>query len=156
MWKRPSWLFLQWNFDIPESQWIGKICSVWRTILFSTPVIVLYMKRKPDITRPRYGKHVLPFPWFCHSLVMSRFFSPFFTTVEPPVTATSLQWPFFFVPADSPYIDTCLNLSTTATPTKARPQLTAKINCRQRPVFLDTDEKVKNGRDIWSVWRVDV
>ena len=30
-------------------------------------------------------------------------------------TDTSLQRPLFFVPADSPYIDSCLNLSTTVT-----------------------------------------
>ena len=35
-------------------------------------------------------------------------------TVEPPLTATSLQRPFFFL-ADSPYIHSCLNLSTVAT-----------------------------------------
>ena len=35
------------------------------------------------------------------------------TTVEPPLTATSLQWPFLF--GGSPYIDSRLNLSTTAT-----------------------------------------
>ena len=46
-------------------------------------------------------------------------------TVEPPLTAT------FFVPEDSPYIDSCLNLSTTAT---------TKITSQQRPVFSATDE----------------
>ena len=44
-------------------------------------------------------------------------------TVEPLLTATSLQWPLYFVSADSPYIDSYLNLSTTATATKACPQL---------------------------------
>ena len=34
-------------------------------------------------------------------------------TVEPPLAATSPQRPFF--QADNPYIDSCLNLSTTAT-----------------------------------------
>ena len=34
-------------------------------------------------------------------------------TVEPPLIVTSLQRPLFL--ADSPYIDSCLNLSTTAT-----------------------------------------
>ena len=34
--------------------------------------------------------------------------------VEPPLMATSLQWPFFWG-ADSPYIDSCFNLSTMAT-----------------------------------------
>ena len=33
-------------------------------------------------------------------------------TVKPPLVATSLQQPLF--PADSPYIDSCLNLSTMA------------------------------------------
>ena len=44
-------------------------------------------------------------------------------TVEPPLTPTSPQRPLFFVPADSPYIGSYLNLSTTATVTAARPQL---------------------------------
>ena len=44
-------------------------------------------------------------------------------TVEPPLTATSPQRSLFFVPADSPYISSYLNLSTTATATAARPQL---------------------------------
>ena len=43
-------------------------------------------------------------------------------TVEPPITATSLQRPHFFVPADSPYIVSCLKLSTTSTATEAHPQ----------------------------------
>ena len=38
-------------------------------------------------------------------------------------TVTSLQRPLYFVPADSPYIDSYLNLSTTATATKTCPQL---------------------------------
>ena len=41
--------------------------------------------------------------------------------VEPTLTATSLQRPPYFVSADSPCIDSYLNLSTTATATKARP-----------------------------------
>ena len=41
-----------------------------------------------------------------------------------PLTANSLLYGhFFFVPEDSPYIDSCLNLSTTATATKAPPEL---------------------------------
>ena len=35
------------------------------------------------------------------------------STVETPLTATSLQWPFFR--ADKSYTDSCLNLSTMAT-----------------------------------------
>ena len=45
------------------------------------------------------------------------------TTNGLSTTATSLQRPFYFVPADSPYIDSYLNLSTTATATKTCPQL---------------------------------
>ena len=60
------------------------------------------------------------------------------------ITATSLQWPHpFFFPPDSPYIVSCLNLSTTATATEAHPQQ-PKITSRQRP------KKVKNCYEIWS------
>ena len=38
---------------------------------------------------------------------------PFTSTVEPPRTATSLERPYVLV--DSPYIQSCFNLSTTAT-----------------------------------------
>ena len=38
---------------------------------------------------------------------------PAFYTVEPTLTATSMQWTLFLV--DSPYIDSCLNLSKMAT-----------------------------------------
>ena len=43
-------------------------------------------------------------------------------TVEPPQTDTSLQRPNFLVPADSPYIVSYLNLTTTVRATKACPQ----------------------------------
>ena len=33
--------------------------------------------------------------------------------------------------------------------------LKSLITSRQRPIFLPTDEKVQNGYEIWSVWRVD-
>ena len=47
-----------------------------------------------------------------------------FYTVEPPLTATSLGTATSFVlAADSPYIVYCLSLTTTATATKACPQL---------------------------------
>ena len=75
--------------------------------------------------------------------------------VEPPPTATSLHRPLFFVPADSPYIDSYFNPSTTATATKAIVCPTAKKSSLQRPVFSATDGKVKNGYEISSVWRVD-
>ena len=46
-------------------------------------------------------------------------------TVEPSSINGHLSTlrPLFFVPADSPYIDSCSNLSTTVTATKARPQV---------------------------------
>ena len=46
-------------------------------------------------------------------------------TVEPPLTVTSLQRPIFFFGswADSPYVDPCLSLSTTAKATKVCAQL---------------------------------
>ena len=37
-----------------------------------------------------------------------------YNTVKPPLMATSLQRPFFFL-EDSPYIHSCFNLSTMAT-----------------------------------------
>ena len=62
-------------------------------------------------------------------------------TVKPPITAhlsttaTSLKRPRYFVPVDS--LNTSyLNLSTTATATKACVSLTAKITFLHRPVFF--------------------
>ena len=51
-------------------------------------------------------------------------------TVEPPLTATSPQRPLFFVPADSPYITSCLNLSTTATSLQRQRPLKCVPNCQ--------------------------
>ena len=61
------------------------------------------------------------------------------TTVEPPQTITPLQQPLFLVPADSPYIHSYFNLSTTVScPQRRRPLklvlMTAKITSRQQPV----------------------
>ena len=50
-------------------------------------------------------------------LAGSDFHARWARTVEPPLTAASSQWPFF-IPADSPYIDSWLSFSTTATATK--------------------------------------
>ena len=54
----------------------------------------------------------------------------------------------FFVLEDSPYIDSCLNLSKIATSVQQQWPLkhvpTPKVTARQRPVFTVTDEKVKN------------
>ena len=58
--------------------------------------------------------------------------SPFFFTVEPPLTTTSLQQPLFL--ADSPYTDSCLNLSTTATFLADSHKLTLVKTSLQRPL----------------------
>ena len=88
--------------------------------------------------------------------------SPFYkVTVEPPLIATSVQRPLYFVPGgggDSPYTDSYLDLSKTATATKACPQLPTS---RQWPVFsveksrmimkFDTyDTLLTNRRTFWS------
>ena len=92
--------------------------------------------------------------WVLHFLVSADL--KLLHAVEPPPTATSLHRPLFFVPVDSPYIDSYLNPSTTATATKASVCPTAKKSSLQRPVFSATDGKVKNGYEISSVWCVDV
>ena len=61
----------------------------------------------------------------------------------------------FFVPASIPYIDSFLNLSATATPTKACHQL-AKNNLSTTASFSATDEKVRNGHENWSLRHFDV
>ena len=91
--------------------------------------------------------------WVLHFLVSADL--KLLYAVEPPPTAISLHRPLFFVQEDSPYTDSCLNLSTTATATKASVCPTAKTSSLQRPVFSVTDGKVKNGYEISSVWRVD-
>ena len=74
-------------------------------------------------------------------------------TVEPPLTATSLQRPLYCVPAKLYCVHTVTQTSI------QRPALlngkshysvspTAKITSRQPPVFTATDEKVKNGHQI--------
>ena len=78
------------------------------------------------------------------------------------IVATSPQQSLFFVTAGSPYFDSCSNLSVTATslqeqlilPPKRVPNCKKTINNGQ---FLQsTDEKVKNGHEIWSIWRVSL
>ena len=81
--------------------------------------------------------------WVLHFLVSADL--KLLYAVEPPPTATSLHRPLFFVPVDSPYIDSYLNPSTTATATKASVCPTAKKSSLQRPIFSATDGKVKNG-----------
>ena len=58
---------LQWNLDV-TTLYITK-SSVLRTTLF-TPVIVKYMEKNLDITKPRYSEQILPVPW---QFVISRF-----------------------------------------------------------------------------------
>ena len=80
-------------------------------------------------------------------------------------TATSLQRSIYFVPEDSPHIDSYLNLSTTATSLqRQRPPphvLTAKITSLQRPVFFPRLIKklrmVTNWHvyDQWQQWYLD-
>ena len=50
--------------------------------------------------------------------------------VEPPLKATSPQRPLLFVPADSPYITSCLNLPTTATSLQRQRPLKWVPNCQ--------------------------
>ena len=69
-------------------------------------------------------------------------------TVESLLTATSLQRPvFLFRRAVHTVTRVLINLFSTATATKACPQL-PKISSQQRPVFSATDEKVNSGHDI--------
>ena len=58
-------------------------------------------------------------------------------------TATPLQWPLYFVPADSPYIYFYLKLSLIAT------SLQWQITSWQRAVFAVTVEKVKNAHEFF-------
>ena len=68
-------------------------------------------------------------------------------TVEPPLTATSPQRPFFFVPADSPYIGFCLNPALQRQPPVKRVP-NGQYNLLTMAVFSATDEKVKKGHEI--------
>ena len=79
------------------------------------------------------------------------------TNTHLSTTATSLQRPLYFVPADSPYIYSYLKLSLTATslqwqqPLTRVPNNTAKITSRQWPVFSVTDEKVRNAHEFFRM-----
>ena len=37
---------------------------------FLSPVIVKYMEKYLDITKPRYSERFLPVPWFCYSTTL--------------------------------------------------------------------------------------
>ena len=73
-------------------------------------------------------------------------------TVEPPQTDTSLQRPYFLVPADSPYIVFCLNLTTTVRATKACPQ-PAKLPLDNDQFFQQLMKESKIGKkfDLYGV-----
>ena len=69
------------------------------------------------------------------------------STVEPPLTATSPQRLFFFVPADSPCIGSCLNPALQRQrPIKRVPN--GQYNLLTTTVFSVTVEKVKKGHEI--------
>ena len=59
---------IQWNLDITNF-YITKVLDT--TTIFFTLVIVKYMKKNLDITKPRYSEHFLPVPW---PFVISRFY----------------------------------------------------------------------------------
>ena len=72
-------------------------------------------------------------------------------TVEPPLTATSLQRPLYCVPADTVHTVTQTSIQRPALLNGKSHYIvcpTAKITSRQPPVFTATDEKVKNGHQI--------
>ena len=74
--------------------------------------------------------------------------------------ATSLQRPLSFVPADSSYIASCLNLFTTATSLQQQRPLkrVPKVRPRQQPVFFpatDTEEEKRHLiRMAWRWWLI--
>ena len=66
-------------------------------MIFFTPVIVRYMKKSLDMTKPCYSKQILPVPW---PFVLSRFrcnyskVYPFILSyLNISTTATSSKWP---------------------------------------------------------------
>ena len=78
-------------------------------------------------------------------------------TVEPPLTATSLQRPLYCVPADSPYSDS--NLYTTPSSTQRQEPLQRVSNCQNNisttaSFFSDWWESQEWSSN-WSVRRVD-
>ena len=65
-------------------------------------------------------------------------------TVEPPLTAISLRRPLFF-PADSPYITSCLNLSTMCTSLQRQRQLKRVLNWQNRDFKIRDATAVRRG-----------
>ena len=128
-------------------------CAVWTWPMLMVKVecwTVLWADFYPVFSPPSVRRR---HPWRRESLKSSRCNKQ--NTVESLLTATSLQRPvFLFRRAVHTLTRVLINLFSTATATKACPQL-PKISSQQRPVFSATDEKVKSGHDIWCLWRVD-
>ena len=83
------------------------------------------------------------------------------STVEPPLTATSVKQPFIFVPVDGPNIHSYFNLSPTATRSTAAKAAKARPSCQQQqhalfsPFCYITDillfkDKKKRGLATWN------
>ena len=74
--------------------------------------------------------------WIKHLLLFRNTIEPPLTTTSPqwPPTATSLQWPFFFL-ADSPYTESCFKLSTTATSLQRPPLYNCHLSWRTAHTF---------------------
>ena len=64
-----SFTFVQWNLDITNLCATESSVSKKNTVYF-TLVIVKYVKKYLDITKPRYSEHILPVHW---PFVISRF-----------------------------------------------------------------------------------
>ena len=88
-------------------------------------------------------------------IIIHLFYVNEVNTVEPPLTATSVQWPLYFVSADSsPHIYSYLNLSRTVTSLQRQRPLT-HVPSRQNNLsttamqcLSTTGEKVKNGDEL--------
>ena len=76
-------------------------------------------------------------------------------TVEPSLLATPSQRPLYFVPGGQFIHWLLLNLSITATSLQWQQPQQHVLNCQNNlnnsQFFSATDEKVKNGREIWSL-----
>ena len=68
-----------------------------------------------------------------------------YCTVEPPLTATSLQRPLFFVPADGPYIHSYFNLSAMVTPPQRKRPLKRVRKSLHNVTSLQNDQLQNNG-----------
>ena len=64
-------------------------------MIFFTPVMIKYMKKNLDITKPRYSEQIVPVPW---PFVTSRFHCmcrPKGYTVDSLLTDTSIRRTFY-------------------------------------------------------------